>query len=162
MQRRSRRGRGRQTSGFPLGPVLAMFAVLVAGVAVVAAGRSIQGATQAVAVGTPTPVATVGTPAPPTPGGPTLTPTAPTSAFTLQDRCVTTTLESVPGPTFIRGGGLTVEMRVGSLSEMTFASNYVTDAVCDHQLSNQEVEDLIAQLRQFPGIIVQNYTYTGG
>jgi hypothetical protein len=93
------------------------------------------------------------------PGGPTAEPTVPSAAFIHQDRCVTTTLESSPGPTIIRGGGLFVDSRAPSLMDLSQAGTMAADLVCGGPAAQADVEAFIGQLRGM-GFNVISYTYT--
>ena len=169
MQTPRRRDRDRQPAPNPfrLGPALGLLAILALIVAVVVISRIGQGSGQVAAGTAGTPTVRVATPVPatrlPTPGGgPTEEPTPPSAGFTLQDRCVTTTLDFPGGPSHIVGGGLEVDMQADSLPSLTFAGNLAVDKVCSGPISPAEVESLIQQIGQVPGITIRRYSYSGG
>jgi hypothetical protein len=88
-------------------------------------------------------------------------PTAPTAAFTIIDRCVTTTLETNPGPVFSRGGGLEIEMRVASLTMISYVANIPADLVCGSTPASPEAVDaMVKGISEIQGVEVRGYTYT--
>jgi hypothetical protein len=167
MQRRERRRLAREEQArtarrrAPIGLIIggvALVAIVAGGFFVVQAAA--QNRKPVAAVPT-TPTAVVPTPTLVTALTPE--PTAPTAAFTVIDRCVTTTLETNPGPVFSRGGGLELEMRVASLTMLSYVANMPGDVVCGSTPASPEAVDaMVKGIAEIPGIEVRGYTYNPG